>query len=95
MFNDKNFRYKERQERIKTATEIKNRGNSALCDGDLTKAELLYSEALEIERSVPAFWTNRAIVRIRLRKFRDAIEDCDWAWRASNDRHSFPNYWRF
>ena len=79
-------RHAERQIRIKRATEIKDRGNSALRDGDLTKAELLYSEALDVERSVPAFWSNRAIVRIRLRKFREAIEDCDWAWRASNDR---------
>ena len=25
-------------------------------------------------------------MRIRLKKYREAIEDCDWAFRASNDR---------
>ena len=25
-------------------------------------------------------------VRIKLKKYNEAIDDCDWAWRASNDR---------
>ena len=40
---------------------MKERGNAALKTGELSRAEILYSEALEIERSVPSFWTNRAI----------------------------------
>jgi len=83
---DADKRHREKQRRVKIATEIKERGNQALKDGDLTKAEILYSEALDHERSVPAFWTNRAIVRIKLKKYEEAIHDCDWAWRASNDR---------
>lgn len=61
------FRHKARQERIKKATEIKEEGNAALKQGELSRAEILYSQALDIERSVPAFWTNRAIGRINLK----------------------------
>ena len=55
-------------------------------EGFPSEAERRYSEALAIEKSIPAIWTNRAIVRIRLKKYKEAIEDCDWAFRASNDK---------
>ena len=45
-----------------------------------------YTSALEICKTIPAIWTNRAIVRIRQKKYKEAIEDCDWAFRASNDK---------
>ena len=50
------FRHREKQRRVKIASEIKERGNQALKDGDLTKAEILYTEALDHERT---FWTKQ------------------------------------
>jgi hypothetical protein len=67
------FSFAAKQKRVAKATEIKDRGNKALREGELTKAELLYSDALEVEKSITALWTNRAIVRIRLKKFQGII----------------------
>jgi len=44
------------------AVDLKNQGNKAFTSGDFPKAIDLYSEAINLDRTQPAFFTNRAQV---------------------------------
>ena len=44
-----------------------------------------YTEALSLAPDVKVLYTNRALCRIRLGNFSEAIVDCDWAMRIEPD----------
>lgn len=54
----------------------KSRGNSAFKRGDFEMAERYYSQAIRTNDGCPAYFCNRALSRIKLRKFEEAVEDC-------------------
>ena len=53
-------------------------GNAALKAGEVDKAIILYSEAIELCKNEGMF-TNRAVAYIQKRKFKEALFDCEQA----------------
>lgn len=61
------------------AEQFKNQGNAYYKDGDFASAEKLYSQAIICDSTNPAYFTNRALMRIKLQKWDEAIHDCQRA----------------
>ncbi|KAK8793395.1 hypothetical protein WA158_004754 [Blastocystis sp. Blastoise] len=59
------------------AEAIKERGNQRLRDGNYSSAELLYTEAIDLEPSNAKYYSNRCTARIHLKKFDEALEDAE------------------
>ena len=57
--------------------ELKNKGNKLVEQGKFTEAENVYSEGLEIEPSNAVLLLNRAVARIKLQKWNEALADCE------------------
>jgi len=57
----------------------KSRGNAAFKRGDFDMAERYYSQAIRCNNSSPIYFCNRALSRIKLRWFSEAVEDCTCA----------------
>ena len=81
MAADAEQRYQKRQKNLKIATELKEKGNIALKEERYKDAESLYSEGLDLVRDFKVLWTNRAICRMKMKRYEEAISDCDWALR--------------
>lgn len=62
----------------KLADEKKSQGNEALKKGEVAEAVRLYSEAIELSKT-EAMLTNRAMAYIKLRKYKEALLDCEQA----------------
>lgn len=58
------------------AEQFKNEGNSLLAQGRYEQAIEKYSAAIAINGQSAIYFTNRAIARINLKKWKDAAEDC-------------------
>ena len=65
--------------------KVKESANLLFKKGNFAEAEKKYSECLDLAADVKVFYTNRALCRIRLAKFDDAIRDCDWALRLDEN----------
>lgn len=61
------------------ASALRLEGNALFKAGDAAGAELAYSRALELEPSSAVLFSNRALVRLQLGRFSDAVADCDAA----------------
>lgn len=59
------------------AASLRQEGNALFKAGDAAGAELAYSRALELEPSSAVLFSNRALVRLQLGRFSDAVADCD------------------
>ena len=81
MAADAEQRYQKRQKNLKIATELKEKGNIALKEERYKDADSLYSEGLDLVRDFKVLWTNRAICRMKMKRYEEAISDCDWALR--------------
>lgn len=81
MAADAEQRYQKRQKNLKIATELKEKGNIALKENRFEDADSLYSEGLDLVKDFKVLWTNRAICRMKMKRYEDAISDCDWALR--------------
>ncbi|KAL0232351.1 hypothetical protein PCE1_002692 [Barthelona sp. PCE] len=70
-----------RDEKLKKALKTKERGNRKFRKGKFEDAEALYTKSIEEAHPyiLPALYLNRAVVRERLKKYLDAIEDCNIA----------------
>ena len=64
-------------ENKKKAKELKEKGNAAYHKGKLQEAEQFYSEAIQLNMGSRPLWTNRAICRNRMKKYEEALSDCD------------------
>ncbi|RPA73360.1 U-box-domain-containing protein, partial [Ascobolus immersus RN42] len=53
----------------------------AFAKGDYQKAEAYYTEAIINDSSNPNYYTNRALVRTKLKSWEQVLEDCDVALR--------------
>ncbi|EER19557.1 Hsc70-interacting protein, putative [Perkinsus marinus ATCC 50983] len=57
----------------------KIKGNESFASGDLDEAELHYTRALRLRSDVSVLWSNRALVRLKLRRPREGLEDAQRA----------------
>ena len=61
------------------ARELKEKGNVAFMKKKFEEAEKCYSDAIQLNIGYRPFWTNRAKCRIVMKKYQEAISDCDSA----------------
>ena len=61
------------------ARELKEKGNVAFMIKKFEEAERCYSEAIKLNIGYRPFWTNRAKCRNAMKKYQEAISDCDSA----------------
>merc|ERR1711914_41201 len=66
-------------EKKKRAKECKEDGNKSFQKKKYEEAENFYSEGLQLQPGFRQLWTNRAICRNVMKKYQDAISDCDSA----------------
>ena len=66
-------------ENKKKALELKEKGNDFFKKKKYEQAEKSYSEGLRLNMNSRQLWTNRAICRNTMKKFGDALSDCDSA----------------
>ena len=57
--------------------QFKEMGNEAIHKNKYLDAEKFYSEALKIDIGSRPLWTNRATCRNLMKKYEEAISDCD------------------
>ncbi|XP_053095473.1 tetratricopeptide repeat protein 12 isoform X2 [Pangasianodon hypophthalmus] len=81
---DAEERRKRRQVKEKQANVLKEKGNKAFALGDYELAVKVYTEGLDQLRDMPALYTNRAQALIKLKKYKEAISDCEWALKCSD-----------
>ncbi|KAG1951568.1 tetratricopeptide repeat protein [Pimephales promelas] len=73
-----------RKMREEKANALKEQGNEAFTQGDYETAVKFYTEGLEQLRDMQALYTNRAQAFIKLKRYKEAISDCEWALRCNN-----------
>ena len=61
------------------AKELKDNGNKKFKQNKYKDAEDFYSQAIELNRGSRPLWTNRAACRNTMKKFTEAISDCETA----------------
>ena len=66
-------------EKKNKARDLKEKGNVAFMKKKFEEAEMFYSEAIQLNIGYRPFWTNRAKCRNVMKKYQDAISDCDSA----------------
>jgi len=66
-------------ENKKKAKILKELGNTAMANKEYDDAEKWYSQAIDKNPGLKTLWTNRAICRNTLKKYKEAIADCDSA----------------
>lgn len=80
---DANARAKARKKRQEKANKVKEKANEAFRNGEYEVADKLYTEAIGCCKDMTLLYTNRAMTRIKLQKYAEAIDDCDFANRVS------------
>ncbi|KAK2614769.1 hypothetical protein N8I77_001571 [Diaporthe amygdali] len=70
---------------VQEAAALKEQGNKRFARGDYGGAEGLYSQAIIADPKDPKIYTNRALARIRLQRWEDAILDCQTCLALSSD----------
>ncbi|XP_030634493.1 tetratricopeptide repeat protein 12 [Chanos chanos] len=84
-FLEKDAEERRRRRKIQEvqANALKEKGNEAFAQGDYEKAVKFYTEGLQQQRDMQALYTNRAQALIKLRRYKEAISDCEWALRCN------------
>lgn len=59
------------------ADNEKEKGNEAFYAKDFEEAEAYYSRSLKFKADDPSTWANRALVRLKLQRAAEALEDCE------------------
>jgi STIP1 family protein 1 len=58
------------------AEQLKERGNAHFKRGEYEEAEALYGQAVQQNAENPLLYTNRANVRLKLKRWEGVIDDC-------------------
>ena len=66
-------------EKKEHAKSLKEKGNIAFSKKKYEDAEKYYSDAIQLNIGSRPLWTNRAACRNTMRKYKEAISDCDTA----------------
>ena len=66
-------------EKKNKARDLKEKGNIAFKKKKFEEAEICYSEAIQLNIGYRPFWTNRASCRNVMKKYQEAISDCNSA----------------
>ncbi|CAK6968132.1 uncharacterized protein LOC121898295 isoform X1 [Scomber scombrus] len=83
MERDADDRRKKRIAKEQKATAFKDKGNEAFAQEDYEMAVKYYSEGLAELRDMQHLYTNRAQAYIKLEKYKEAINDCEWALKCN------------
>ncbi|XP_039987323.1 tetratricopeptide repeat protein 12 isoform X2 [Xiphias gladius] len=83
MERDAEDRREKRIAKEKKATALKDKGNEAYTQEDYETAVKYYSDGLTELRDMQPLYTNRAQAYIKLGKFKEAINDCEWALKCN------------
>lgn len=63
---------RERQE----AAEFKSQGNAHISAGRNQEAVHAYTQAIQLDPTVPVYFCNRAAALLKLQRYQEALEDC-------------------
>ncbi|KAM4742849.1 tetratricopeptide repeat protein 12 [Anableps anableps] len=69
--------------KLKEATALKDKGNEAYAQEDYETAVKYYSDGLAVLRDMQPLYTNRAQAYIKLKRYKEAISDCEWALKCN------------
>ncbi|XP_021174928.2 tetratricopeptide repeat protein 12 [Fundulus heteroclitus] len=83
MERDAEDRRIKRMAKLKEATALKGKGNEAYAQQDYEAAVKYYSDGLAVLRDMQPLYTNRAQAYIKLKRYKEAIRDCEWALKCN------------
>ncbi|XP_024864543.1 tetratricopeptide repeat protein 12 [Kryptolebias marmoratus] len=83
MEKDAEDRRIKKMAKVKKATALKDKGNEAYAEGDYETAVKFYSEGLAELKDMQPLYTNRAQAYIKLKRYKEAIDDCEWALKCN------------
>ncbi|XP_037534090.1 tetratricopeptide repeat protein 12 [Nematolebias whitei] len=83
MEKDADDRRTKRLAKVKKATALKDKGNEAYVQEDYETAVTFYSEGLAELKDMLPLYTNRAQAYIKLKRYKEAIDDCEWALKCN------------
>ena len=81
---DAKQRSEDRKVRNERAETYKRIGNGAFKQSDYEKALTYFTKALEQRKDSSLLWNNRALTYMRLKKFKKALNDFEWALKAND-----------
>ncbi|XP_051534806.1 tetratricopeptide repeat protein 12 isoform X1 [Myxocyprinus asiaticus] len=80
---DAEERRQRREMKVEKANSLREKGNEAFTQGDYETAVKFYTEGLDQLRDMQTLYTNRAQAFIKLKRYKEAISDCEWALRCN------------
>ncbi|XP_033232251.1 tetratricopeptide repeat protein 12-like [Belonocnema kinseyi] len=80
---DAKHRAEDRKARYERADTYKRIGNGAFKQGDYEKALTYFTKAIEYRKDSSVLWNNRALTYMQLKKFKKALNDCEWALKVN------------
>ncbi|XP_015232735.1 PREDICTED: tetratricopeptide repeat protein 12 isoform X1 [Cyprinodon variegatus] len=83
MERDAEDRAFKREAKLKEATALKNKGNAAYEKQEYEDAVKYYSDGLAVLKDMQPLYTNRAQAYIKLKRYKEAICDCEWALKCN------------
>ncbi|ESO04531.1 hypothetical protein HELRODRAFT_172179 [Helobdella robusta] len=82
MEEDANKRAEDRRKRKEKAEELKQKGERLFSEGMYKESLEVFNEALQTLKDWSTLYTCRAQVQTQLGNYKEALSDCDWAFRA-------------
>eukprot|EP00658_Telonema_sp_P-2_P059613 TRINITY_DN4870_c0_g2_i8.p1 TRINITY_DN4870_c0_g2~~TRINITY_DN4870_c0_g2_i8.p1 ORF type:complete len:619 (-),score=179.27 TRINITY_DN4870_c0_g2_i8:613-2469(-) len=76
MEEDIEKRSRARKARVKEANDLKDEGNRAFKEGRYQNAAELYGASISVTPWLTSAYTNRALVYLKLKNFKGAVDDC-------------------